>query len=77
MNKSTLIAATAAFIAITGLGSAALANDLETNASAAQITREASGNQLPWWWNGQDKAAGAYAYQPVQAPHAKVSAPKK
>ena len=76
-KKSTLIAATATFIAITGLGSAALANDLETNASAAQITREAGANPLPWWWNGQDKAAGAYAYQPLQAPHAKVSAPKK
>jgi nitrate reductase cytochrome c-type subunit len=76
-KKSTLIAASAALIAIVGFGSAALANDLETNASAAQIAREARGNPLPWWWNSQDKAAGSYAYQPVQAPHAKVSAPKK
>lgn len=76
-KKSTLIAASAAtFIAVMGLASAALANDLELNANPAQIARD-SANPLPWWWNTQHKAAGAYAYQPVQAPHTKVSAPKK
>jgi hypothetical protein len=36
---------------ILGVASAALANDVETDASESEAMREMHGNPLPWWWN--------------------------
>jgi len=77
-NKRTLVAASVAlFVGVFGIGSAALANDIDESASAAQVAREMRGNPLPWWWNAQNQAAGSYAYQPIQPSRAKDRAPKK
>jgi hypothetical protein len=77
-NKTTLVAvSTAVAVGFLGLASAALANDVDVNASGAQAAREMQGNPLPWWWNSQDRAAGSYTYQPIQPSHQKVSKPKK
>jgi hypothetical protein len=76
-NKRMLLAvSTAAVVGFLGLASAALANDIDTSASAAQAARE-HGNPLPWWWNTNNQAAGSYAYQPIQPSQHKVSKPKK
>ena len=77
-NKKTFITfSTAAVIGLLGLGSAALANDIDESASAAQVTREMQGNPLPWWGNASNQASGSYAYQPVQHSLSKHSAPRK
>jgi hypothetical protein len=47
---------------VLGTASAALAgNDLDENASEAQVAREAGGNQLPWWWNTPAQGRGSFA----------------
>ena len=77
-NKTMLVAvSTATVVGFIGLACAALANDIDESASAAQVEREMRGNPLPWWWNAPIQGSGSYAYQPVLPSHAKDSAPKK
>ncbi len=45
---------------ILGAGSAALANDIDVNASGAQAAREMHGNPLPWWWNSSIEGRGGF-----------------
>jgi hypothetical protein len=65
MLAKTTIALAAALMV--GGASAALANDIDESASAAQVARESRANQLPWWWNGQKQignAGSAYGFVP-------------
>jgi hypothetical protein len=64
LTKTTI--ALAALLMVGG-ASAALANDIDESASAAQVARESRGNQLPWWWNGQkqiNNAGSSYGFVP-------------
>jgi hypothetical protein len=64
LTKTTIALAAALMV---GGASAALANDIDESASAAQVARESRGNQLPWWWNGQKQignAGTAYGFVP-------------
>lgn len=70
MNKKiSLIAVSTAALLGLGIASQAFANELETNASASQITREDRGNPLPWWWNGASaQGSQSFAYQAAETP---------
>jgi hypothetical protein len=59
MITNTRIALAAALIL--GAASAALANDIDVNASDAQAMREMHGNPLPWWWNAPVQGGGSFA----------------
>jgi hypothetical protein len=48
-------------LGIVGAASAALANDIDESASAAQAAREMHGNPLPWWWNSSVQGRGSFA----------------
>jgi hypothetical protein len=68
LTKTTIALAAALFV---GGASAALANDIDQSASAAQVARESQGSQLPWWWNGQKQTANpgnAYGFAPTNKP---------
>jgi hypothetical protein len=68
MFASTKMALAAALIL--GAASAALANDIDTNASGAEAARM-QGNPLPWWWNSSEEGRRSLAYQAVEPSRAK------
>ena len=71
-TKSKTLLAAALLMTALGTVSTAFANDIDESASAAQVAREAKGNQLPWWWNNADHGRASFAYQPVTATHTSV-----
>jgi hypothetical protein len=70
MNK--IIALSTAALLGLGIASQAFANDLETNASASQVSRDEQGSQLPWWWNAPANQGSQSYAQAIDVPHAKA-----